>query len=201
MVRRGQRGGGVAYLDVLKFVEKPPYAQAVRFLSLKNCYWNSGIFVWQAEAFWRRLEQLLPEHAAGMRKLAGARGTPGEMALAERVYARLPAVSVDRGIMEKTGGICAVPGAFGWDDVGGWSSLGRFLKADRFGNSAIGRWVSRDCRNCIVYSPDRLTVTLGLTDLLVATTPEVTLVASREQLEQLQLVLEELRGLGLGEYL
>src|SRR6185369_2642626 len=34
---------------VLRFVEKPPLAEAVRYLDAGNFYWNSGMFIWRAD--------------------------------------------------------------------------------------------------------------------------------------------------------
>lgn len=180
---------------VRAFIEKPPYPKAVRFLSLGNFYWNSGIFVWQAKVIWRRFQELLPEHAAELEIIAKAKGEK-EAHLME-IYPRLPAISVDCGIMEKAGPIFAVQGNFGWDDVGGWASLARILPRDLNGNVVRGSHCGRDTKNCIIDGAGPLVVTLGVRDLVIATTPDVIFVAAQDRLDEIKDLLREIEAVQL----
>jgi mannose-1-phosphate guanylyltransferase len=177
---------------VRAFIEKPSYQKAVRFLSLGNYYWNSGIFIWQAQAFWERFRKLLPDHAAGLDVIARTRGKEETEFLLAEIYPRLPAISVDYGIMEKAAPIYAVRGNFGWDDVGGWASLARILPRDLHGNVVRGCYHGRATQNCIVNSAGPRIVTLGVRGLVIAATPELTFVAAQDRLNEIKDLLQEI---------
>ena len=67
-------------------------------------------------------------------------------------------------------------------------------EADDKGNRSEGdAWFSSS-ENCFVHSPDRLSVVLGLKDVVVVDTPDALLVTSRDQVEQVKTVVDDLRS-------
>lgn len=190
-------------LKVQKFTEKPDLKTAAAFLASGEYLWNSGMFVWEVRAILGAFERFLPELARCVRLLAERAGTAGfEAALAEH-FPRLPKVSVDYGVMEKADNVWAVPGDFGWDDLGTWTALERVAGKDGDGNLVQGRAVLVDTRETIVRSESdgKLVVAFGLKDALVVDTPDVLLVADKKRASDLKTVLNELRRRGLGRFL
>jgi len=190
-------------LRVRKFTEKPDLETAVAFLASGEYLWNSGMFVWKVRAILEAVERHLPELACGMRPVAEAVGTADfDAALAEH-FPRLPKISIDYGVMEKADNVWAVPGDFGWDDLGTWTALERVAGKDADGNLVQGQAVLVDTRGAIVRSDGggRLVVTFGLEDTLVVDTPDVVLVADKRRVQDLKAVLKELRRRGLDGYL
>ena len=199
-VSRVEKGGA---LRVRKFTEKPDLVTAMAFLACGEYLWNSGMFVWEVRAILDAIERCLPELACGMRPIAGAVGTAVfEAALAEH-FPRLPKISVDYGVMEKADNVWAVPGDFGWDDLGTWTALERVAGKDADGNLVQGQAVLVDTRETIIQSDrdDKLVVAFGLKDALVVDTPDVLLVADKKRAVDLKSVLNELRRQGLGSFL
>jgi mannose-1-phosphate guanylyltransferase len=113
-----------------RFTEKPDRTTAERFVADGRYYWNSGIFLWQAATLLKAVAQHLPEHWRALEEIRPALGGPGEAEVLDRVFPRMPRVSVDVGILERAHDVYMIPATFGWDDVGAWSALGRILPQD-----------------------------------------------------------------------
>jgi mannose-1-phosphate guanylyltransferase/mannose-6-phosphate isomerase len=107
-----------AVRKVERFVEKPNLDTARRFLAEGDYYWNGGMFVFRADVFLRLLEQHQPAIFAATERLAECeRDAPPEL------YASLPDVSIDYGILEKADQVAVVPVSMGWSDLGSWEAI------------------------------------------------------------------------------
>lgn len=194
-IRVGERLAGRAALTVhrvAEFCEKPDFATAERYLKTGEFLWNSGMFVWRADAILDALRRFLPALAADLRAYTKAVGTPKQAAALGRVYRRAEPVSIDYAVMEKAKNVVALRAGFGWDDVGSWLALERHLKADRDGNSVAGLVAARAAGNCIVDSDCGLVALLGVRDLVVVRSGDAVLVAARDKLPELKRLLRRM---------
>jgi mannose-1-phosphate guanylyltransferase len=169
-----------------RFTEKPDRTTAERFVADGRYYWNSGIFLWPAATFLGAVARHLPEHWRCLSEIRPALGTAEEAPTLDRVFPRMPRVSVDVGIMEKADDVYMIPATFSWDDVGAWSALGRILPRDDCGNAVVGRHTGRDTRGCVVYGTTRPIGTIGLRDIVVVETPEGVLVCPKERAQEVK---------------
>jgi mannose-1-phosphate guanylyltransferase len=189
-------GAGVAWVDA--FVEKPELARARRLIASGRAFWNSGMFVWRVDRILAELERLLPEVVDPLTR-AMRRGGPAALA---RAYRRIPAVSIDTGVMERAARVAVVPARFPWSDVGSWAAVGALWRRGRgAGNATRGQVVALDSRGCVVDSPERLVALLGVDDLVVVDTPDAVLVCRRERAQDVRRVVAELQRRGLDRYL
>jgi mannose-1-phosphate guanylyltransferase len=190
-------------LRVRKFTEKPDLETAMAFLASGEYLWNSGMFVWEVGVIQDAIKRYLPELAAGMRPIAEAMWMGNFDAVLAEHFPRLPRISIDYGVMEKADNVWAVPGDFGWDDLGTWTALERVAGKDVDGNLVQGQAVLVDTRETIIRSDsdNKLVVTFGLKDTLVVDTPDVLLVADKKRAQDLKAVLNELRRQGLDRFL
>jgi mannose-1-phosphate guanylyltransferase len=151
-VETGAAAGAAEVLPVIRFVEKPDARTAARYLAAGNFYWNSGMFLWRNATLLELFARHMPDTHRGLeriRSLMNGPHAPGELA---RVYAALPRISVDYGILEKASGLRLVPAEFDWDDIGNWTALERILPADAQGNVAVGPLHALEAGGCITYS-------------------------------------------------
>ena len=196
---------------VSRFVEKPPEALARRFVADGRHLWNSGMFVWRASAILAAIRRHMPSLYAGLEVIARAPEGGARQAAIARVYQELESISIDYGVLERSSELAVVPAGFGWDDAGSWPSLERLFEPDEEGNVVQGaRHVGVDTRRCIIFqSPEpagrpgrpRLVATLGVDDLVVVQTEDVTLVCSKQRAQEVRSLLERLRAWGWEEYL
>jgi mannose-1-phosphate guanylyltransferase len=175
------RSLGLPYLAVERFVEKPNYQTAVEYLSKGHYFWNSGIFVFTARTILSEIETCLPVLAEGLREIEQSLSGPDYEAVVDRVYSRLPSISVDYGIMEKTARpIYTLRADFGWSDVGSWQALYELRSGeyDSQGNLLLGETMAVDARRNLVHSSTgRRVALLGVEGLMVIDTPDALMVA------------------------
>jgi len=191
------------YQKAERFVEKPDRATALRYLSSGRHFWNAGIFIFTARTILTEIERCMPALHEGLCRVDAALGTPGYAAALEEVYDGLESVSIDYGVMEKTGApLLALRGDFGWSDIGSWQALYE-LRRDRYdeqGNLLPEHAVAVDARHNLVHSATpRLIALLGVENLVVVDTPDALLVANLSHSQDVKRFPELLRRTGRTE--
>lgn len=173
-------------LPVIRFVEKPDAATAARYLAAGNFYWNSGMFLWRNHTLLELFARHMPDTYRGLqriRSLMNGAHAPGELA---GVYAALPRISVDYGILEKASGLRLVPAEFDWDDIGNWTALERVRPADAQGNVAVGPLHALEAGGCITYSDAGTVALFGVSGLVVVQARGRILVCTKEKAAELK---------------
>jgi mannose-1-phosphate guanylyltransferase len=138
-----------------------------------------------------------PDVLAPLEAASGKR--PERRALAA-AYRKLPAVSIDVGVLERATDVAMVEARFAWSDVGSWAAIEPFWRGDD-GNAVRGRTVAIESHGCIVDSPKRVVALLGVEDMVVVDTPDALLVCPKGRAQDVRLVVDELRRQGLGRLL
>jgi mannose-1-phosphate guanylyltransferase len=183
---------------VRAFIEKPAAARARVLAARRDVLWNGGIFAWRVDVILAALRRHVPA-VIGPLERALARG--GTRALAA-AYRRIPAVSIDTGVLERAAEVVVVRARFAWSDVGSWAAVEPLWQAGANGRNAVrGRALSVDARGCVVDSPDRLVALLGVEGLVIVDTPDAILVCRKDRAQDVRLVVEELRRRRLVGYL
>jgi len=194
---RAVSGAGRRAAWVERFIEKPDRARAEALLRGGGVLWNAGIFAWRVDAILAALHRHAP---AVVEPLAAAAGRGGR-ALA-RAYRRLPAVSIDTGVLERAADVAVVRTRFPWSDVGSWAAVEPFWRTAGNGRNAVrGRALPIDSRGCVVDSADRLVALVGVEDLVVVDAPDAVLVCRKDRAQDVRMVVDELRRRRLVRYL
>ncbi len=194
-IRVGERvraAGDLAVHRVDRFIEKPDRARAEAYLADGHYLWNGGMFVWRVDTILDAIRLYLPETFEGIAEVGMALGAGDFQAAVRRVYARLPSVSIDTGVLEKAGNVLVVPAEVGWHDVGSWNALDDLLPQRDGGNVGIGEHVAIDTHGCVVYSPGKLVATVGVEDLVIVETEDALLVCRKDQAQDVRRVIEAL---------
>jgi mannose-1-phosphate guanylyltransferase len=191
--------GDLRFHRVVRFVEKPDLETARGYLESGRFHWNSGMFAWRADVFVERLEALLPDTASALAPVAHLAGPDVDPALAA-AYDSLEGISVDYGIMERADGVEVVPAPFSWDDVGSWSALDRVHAPDADGNVALGELLALDSKGLVAVSgDDHVIATVGVDNLVIIHTRDVTLVCPKERAEDVKRLVDVLGERGHGD--
>lgn len=186
---------------VKTFAEKPNLQTAERFLASGDFLWNSGMFVWRADAILREIERCLPDLHQELLKIAEVLGTPQYQSRLEMVYGLIRGISVDYGVMEKAENVYVIPGKFGWSDIGSWDEVYRISGKDDNGNSVTGRVIQQDTTNSYIYSPNKIVATIGIDNLIIINTDDALLVCRRGRSQDVKEVSDYLRRKQMNEYL
>lgn len=187
---------------VQEFKEKPDLETAKEYVASGSYAWNSGMFIWKASVILKNFEKFLPEIYADIVKIGEAMGTPSEYDVIHDVYPQIQGISVDYGIMEQSDEVMVVPGEFGWNDVASFDMLKVMHDEDADGNIVVGNSVNIDTRNSVVYSSSgRLVTTLGLDNIVVVETEDSIMVCSKDRVQDVKKIVDELKGQDKTEYL
>ncbi len=196
-IRAGEaRDGGFA---VARFVEKPDLATAEGYLADGGYSWNSGMFLFRADAILAALQALAPEVAAAAAAVAARRRDLDFELLDETAFAAAPSVSIDVAVMEKTDRALVVPATIGWNDIGAFSALWDRAEKDAAGNALSGDVLTEDARGCYIRAGERLVVAVGVTDLVIAETGDAVLVAAKDRVQEVGALVKRMAAAGRSE--
>ena len=165
-----------------RFVEKPDLATAQGYLSEGGYYWNGGMFVFRADRFMEMVKQHQPQIFAATQALA----ENNQAIAATDVYASMPDVSIDYGLLELADNVAVVPVDMGWSDLGSWESIYQQRGKDPQGNMLEGDVLAIDSQDNLLWSEHGLVATLGVANLAVVQTRDATLICPRERVQDLK---------------
>jgi mannose-1-phosphate guanylyltransferase len=181
---------------VVRFDEKPDLYRAQRFATADNYLWNSGMFFFRADVVLAELEAHLPDlYAFARESRACVLDKRDESALVAQRYPTLTAISIDHGVMEKAQDIRVVRGAFGWYDIGSWTTAYELASKDGGDNAVHGAIASLiDAEGCYVRGrADKVIALIGVRDLVVVDTDDALLIMPRERAQDVRRVIEDLK--------
>ena len=186
---------------VYTFAEKPNYATAVRFLESGDFFWNSGMFIWRADAILGEIKLYLPDLHEGLEKIKKDIDTPNFTNTLNSVYGMLRNISIDYGIMEKSQKVFLTKGEFSWSDVGSWEEVYQLSEKNENGNAIIGNIFTEMTIDSYVYSPDKFAAIIGVENLIVINTKDALLICRRDQSQEVKKVVDHLKINKLTQYL
>lgn len=200
-IRRAEVVAGAAQ-RVEQFVEKPDRATAETYLADGGYDWNSGMFLFTAARYLEELAEYAPATLAAVREAwAAATCDLDFVRIEKQAFARVPNISVDYAVMEKTRRAAVVSVDCAWSDIGSWAALWLTGTKDADSNLREGDTIAVDTRNSLLRSHDRhLIATVGVDDLIVVSTPDATLVAHRDAAQDVKKIVDQLKAAGRSEH-
>ena len=189
-IERGENvGQSEGVYAVTRFTEKPERDVAENFLKSGRYCWNSGMFVWTVQSILDAYRKLQPDMYDALSNAMQARGA------AKRIFPTLQKISIDYAILEQARNVQVIPADFDWDDLGDWNALERLLRGEG-ANVTVGRHVGLDTGGAIVYTTNGndLIATIGLEDVVVVRTDEVTLVVRKDRTQDIKKVVQQLKA-------
>ncbi|HUE97022.1 MAG TPA: sugar phosphate nucleotidyltransferase [Longimicrobiaceae bacterium] len=164
--------------EVERFVEKPDTKTAAEYLASGEYLWNTGIFIWRVRDLLDQIERHTPEIAGLIPRLR--RGDTAGF------FERVPTLSIDEGLLERSDRVGVLPTRFRWDDIGAWDALYRTHALDDRGNAVIGEGFAVESNGCVLYADGGPIVAFGVEDLVIVRTGGVTFVTHRERAAELK---------------
>lgn len=180
--------------DVIRFVEKPDAANAVRMLESGDYLWNSGIFCSKASVMLDELKQFAPEIYNTSKKAAEELIRTGKISLA--TMEAIPSDSIDYAVMEKSLRVKVVPSAMQWSDVGSYEALTEALMEHYQYSNQQAVFIESNPRNSMVIGKDKLVALVGVDNMVVVDTPGALLImqkGSGQEIKQLHNWVKENR--------
>ncbi len=164
------------------FKEKPDYSFCKQHWQDKTCYWNSGMYLFQAHTFWQQLQNFVPEAMSVLEK-------PYELLLQE--FGALPAISLKCDFLGKIDNLSMIILNCFCDDINSLDNVYEIMNKDFDGNATNNdNALIIECKNSLFISSKRLLTGIGLEDLLVVESDDVVLVAKKGQSDKVQELLQ-----------
>jgi mannose-1-phosphate guanylyltransferase len=186
------------------FREKPDEATAQSYIEQGRYFWNSGMFVWKARRILELIHCFLPDAREPLLHLGSAWGTPEQAEAMNTWFARLPKISIDFAVMERADQVYAIRMDCDWLDMGSYLALADIMAKDDQANmvSAEKYMLMDSTDNIVVTEQDgHLIAGIGLKGLVVAHSPNATLVCARDQLDKLKALLTRIEEQGGSHFL
>ncbi|MBN8934869.1 MAG: mannose-1-phosphate guanylyltransferase/mannose-6-phosphate isomerase [Rhizobiales bacterium] len=177
---------------VVRFAEKPCVEKAAEYVAA-GLLWNSGNFLFRADALLGEYRRFDPETLAALCTALGSSTASGGAVLLGPEYAHATAQSIDYAVMEKTSRAAVVRLSCGWSDVGSWDALWGLGAKDADGNVTNGVVELLGSRGCYVMTNGPLVSLLDLDGVVVVATDDAVLVADRRRSGEVKQLVEQLR--------
>ncbi|MFD2207955.1 mannose-1-phosphate guanylyltransferase/mannose-6-phosphate isomerase [Kiloniella antarctica] len=189
--------------SVTRFHEKPDVKTATEYLETGRYSWNSGIFMFKAEALFRIVDAIDSEFIKNViHSVEKSVSDLDFIRLDNSSFSALPNSSFDVAVMEKTTEAAVVQVDMNWSDIGSWHSLWGVSNKDSNGNVSVGNTAILDCSGSLAWNDDGgVTALIGVEDLIVVVNDGSVLVTTRDQSEKVKLLVDQLKVSGRESYL
>ena len=190
---------GYGYINTLKpldigfkvkeFVEKPNLETAEKYLKAGTYYWNSGIFMFKASTMLAEIEKNAPEISKIAQNVDFTKSS--DIPFVE--FDKMPSISIDYAVMEKSDKIALVALESDWNDLGSWQSIYDVSKKDENNNVFIGHVIDEGSKNSFVYASSKLVTTIGLEDTVIVETEDAILACKKDRTQDVKHIYETLK--------
>ena len=158
---------GKPYYGVSHFSEKPDKMKAIELIR-QHALWNCGVFAFKLGYIIDLLVEM---------------GLPIQYEEMVKQYSKLTKISFDYAVVEKVRNIAVIPYTGLWKDLGTWNTLTEEIRSTVIGNGAV----SSDSRNThLINELDIPVAVLGVSNIIVSTSPDGILVAEKEASPQVK---------------
>jgi len=173
---------------VKSFTEKPDSITAEQYLKSSSYYWNSGIFMFKVSTIIEEFEKYSPEISRVIRNI---KCTDNTVPFTE--FDKMPSISIDYAIMEKSDKLVMLELNSGWKDLGSWKSIYEVSPKDENNNVFVGKVLDKGSKNSFVYSSSKLVATIGLEDTVIVETEDAILACKKDKTQEVKQVYETLK--------
>jgi len=190
--------------SVETFKEKPDEKTANEYLNTGQYLWNSGMFVWKAKTILANLQKFLPEATEPLRQIRRGWDSPDQRQILQEWFLKLPKISIDYAVMEKAENVYAIKLDCRWLDMGSFAALADIISSDKNNNIVVaGTSELLDCKNSIIVTEEQghLIAALGLENIVVAHSPDATLVCPVNEAHRLKELLDLIKQHGGEKFL
>jgi len=181
---KNEVAGQVDTYHLKTFAEKPHFNLAKRFMKSGDFLWNSGIFIWRANVLLDLMKVHIPDLYKQLIKMKPILKKNQDIS---NLWESITPESIDYGLMEKVGSDAYVIKAdFKWNDLGSWDALYDILPKNKEGNVVRGEGMVLNGKDNFIHSQDHFTAVVGLENVVIVHTDDVTLVVHKDKVEEVK---------------
>lgn len=177
-------------LRVDEFKEKPDFKTAQEYVNSENYFWNCGIFMFKASVILEEFKKFAPDIINILDKAKIDNSVPS---IPYNDFEKMPDISIDYAVMEKSDKIALVPLDCGWSDLGSWQAIFDNCDKDDNGNYIKGNVIDVDSKNSMIFSTSKLVTTIGLEDVVLIETEDAILACNKNKTQDVKKVYSQLK--------
>lgn len=179
--------------QVEEFVEKPDLKKAELYLEQGNYLWNSGMFMFKATTLVNELTVHSPNTVNSVRKaVVNAKQDLDFIRLDKKAFELATSDSIDYALMEKSNNVVVIPLDAKWNDIGSFSALYDIAIKDSYSNVIKGDVFTEETRNTYINAQHHMVATIGVQGLVIVDTPNATLIAAKDKVQDVKKIVERL---------
>ncbi len=147
----------------------------------------------------------MDQHCPEIRKFASQSVKDGErdhdfFRLDAAAFGQCPSDSIDYAVMEHTSSAAVIPVEMDWSDIGSWSALWEIGRKDAAGNVLSGDVLLHDAQSNYIRAENNLIAAVGVKDLVIVETGDVVMVAPRDRVQDVKLLVKQVIEAGRHEH-
>lgn len=170
----------------LSFREKPDQETAKEYVK-KGYLWNSGMFLFTTELFTQELIAYCPQIYKAFEESDDI----------VECFDKIDPISIDYGIMEKSGKVAVLPFSIDWNDMGGFAAFydNYNSKKDENGNIFFGNEILIDSKDNVIYTDaDKAVGIVGVDNLVVVDQKDALLICKKDDAPKVKGIVERLKA-------
>ena len=177
-------------VKVERFEEKPNIERAQKYLESKEYFWNAGMFVFNINYILKELEKNFNNTYKLLKQLPNIFDKHYNEVL-NTIYIQSENISIDYAVMEKSESVYVIPSEIGWDDIGNWQSLQRYITSDKHNNVVKGDVKICNSKNNIVYAENKKVVLLNIEDIFCLETENTIVIGHKKSISEVYKIKEK----------
>ncbi len=190
-IKRGKSLEGQDIHAVESFKEKPNFQIAKEYVASGEYYWNAGMFVATISTLLREFEAHAPEMFKHWAALKASLQNEDQL---NEAYGKLPAISIDYAVLEKSDKVAVARAQFDWNDLGSWDALESVIPK-RQGNTFVGDGPCfvKDARGNVVFAPGKFVSLVDVQDLIILVNEGSVTVMPKSSSQKVKDIVEHLQ--------
>jgi mannose-1-phosphate guanylyltransferase/mannose-6-phosphate isomerase len=164
------------------------------YLEQGNYLWNSGMFMFKACVL---IDELSAYSSDIVKSVTNAVNSATHdldfIRLDKKAFKSSPSDSIDYALMEKSDNVVVVPLDAKWNDIGSLSALYDIGEKDINGNVIQGDVYTEKTTNTFINANHHLVATIGVKDLVIVDTPNATLIATKDKVQEVKKIVTKLQ--------
>ena len=177
-----------------QFIEKPSAAKAEEYYKHQYYYWNSGMFLFNANTFITELKASQPDiYHAATGAMLHAKNDLDFIRPDTESFAKSPSDSIDYAVMEKTSNGVVIPLDAYWSDIGSFDALYEAETKDANHNFIKGDVITQDVTGSYIRAEHHSIAAIGLEDVVIVEASGSILVAPKNRSQDVKSIVQHLK--------
>lgn len=185
-----------AIFEAKRFVEKPDFETAQKYLESGNFFWNTAMYMYRIDHLVDKFKKYTPDTYNRLSKIKEAVDTDRYEEVLLREYPEMDKIDFAYSIVENDSETAVMPLSLEWSDVGSWTSLKDTLTENEGEHFVKGEHIGFESENLLVYGSKKLITTIGVKDLIIVDTEDAILICDRNKTKLVSDVVKHLEETG-----